>query len=64
MGHLKLSTRFLADDLVWLLLGTAALEATRLLAALSIFRFTVTATAHAELVQCRVAQLWEHTFCA
>ena len=51
-----------AVDLVWPQLGTAALEATRLWAALSLFRFTVTAAAQVEQVRCRVAQLWERTF--
>ena len=60
--HRKLSTSFSAVDLVWPQLGTAALGATRLWAALSLFRFTVTAAAHAEQVRCRAAQLWEHTF--
>ena len=60
--HLKLSTRYSAVDMVWPELGTAALEATRLWAALSIFRFTVIAAAQVEQVRCRVAQLWEHTF--
>ena len=60
--HWKLSTSFSAVDLVWPQLGTAALEATRLWAALSLFRFTVTAAAQLDQVPCRVAQLWEHTF--
>ena len=48
-------------SLVWSMLGTAALLATRLQTALLFFRFTVIAPAQDGLARCRVAQLQERT---
>ena len=48
-------------SLVWSMLGTAALLATRLQTALLFFRFTVTAPAQDGRARCRVAQLQERT---